>query len=126
MRTRFVAIWLLVTAIIAGAAAWFAYGAGVATKVASSVPATGGATVPYPYYYHPWGFGFPFFGIFGFLFLLFILFLVFRGLFGFRRGWGYGYRHYGPGGQGGVPPFMEERLKEWHRQAHGETETKTP
>ena len=124
MRAWFAFLWLLATAAIAGAAAWFAYGAGVATHVAT---ASGGAVAPYPYWgYGGWGFGFPIFGFFWFLFVLFVLLVVFRGIFGFRRGWGPGYRRFGYGPGGGMHPAMEERLREWHRQAHGETETKTP
>lgn len=120
MRSRFAFMWLLLTAAIAGVSAWIAYGAGVATKVATSVPAAAGSVPPGYYYYgHPWGFGFfPFFPFFGLLFFLFLLFVIFRA----GRGWGH-HGHRGWGGPGGMPPGIEERLKSWHEQAHGEDKT---
>ena len=121
MRSRFAFIWVLLTAAIAGVAAWIAYGAAMATKVVATVPATAGGVPQYYYYGHPW-FGFlPFFGFFWFLFILFVIFLIFRA----GRGWG--YRRFGgwggPGGPGGMPPGIEERLKSWHERAHGEDKT---
>jgi hypothetical protein len=119
MRSRFAFIWVLLTAAIAGVAAWIAYGAGMATKVASSVPATAGGVPPYYYYYgHPWFGFFPFFGFFWFLFILFVIVLVVRA----GRGWGH-RRWAGPGGPDGMPPGIEERLKSWHERAHGEDKT---
>ena len=119
MRARIAVIWAVTTALIAGVVGYLAYGAGLATKVATTAGAADG-TMPYHYGY---GF-FPLFGIFpffGFLFFLLILFLVFR-----PRRWGrggpYGMRGYGPGGPGG-PGAMEDRLSEWHRKAHSEEET---
>ncbi|HVD01841.1 MAG TPA: hypothetical protein VNG93_11960 [Candidatus Dormibacteraeota bacterium] len=112
MRSRFAFIWVLLTAAVAGVAAWIAYGAGVATRVASTAPATAAGAPPYYYYGHP-GFGFfPFFGFFWLLFLVFVLFWIFRG----RRGWG----HHRFGTPGGMPPVIDERLKSWHEQAHGD------
>jgi hypothetical protein len=123
MRSRFAFIWVLLTAAIAGVAAWIAYGVGVATHVASSVPATAEGVAPYYYGYPGFGF-FPFFGFFWFLFILFVIFLVLRA----GRGWG--HRRFGgwggpggPGGPGGMPPGIEERLKSWHESAHGEDKT---
>ena len=100
--------WLALTAAIAGAASFFSYQAGLAAGLATKLPA---GAAPYPYG-HYWGWGpglgfFPFFGFVWFLLVLFIVFAVFRGFArGARRGWGGG----GPG--------REERLREWHRQAH--------
>src|SRR5207302_917210 len=82
MRARFAVIWGLLTALIAGIAAYVAYGAGLATKVATTAGA-GDGVVPYHYYGYGWGFGF--FPFFGFFFILLLLFLVFR-----PRRWGRG------------------------------------
>jgi hypothetical protein len=116
MRSRFAFIWVLLTALIAGIAAYIAYGAGVATHLATS-SATDGAV-----YYHPY---FPFFG-FGFFFpILFILvlFLLLRPRRWGRGGWGgYGMRG---GFPQGVPPHLEDRLKDWHSRAHGEPGTES-
>jgi hypothetical protein len=112
MRSRFAFLWVLVTAAIAGVAAYIAYGAGVATHVTTSAAPDGAV-----YYYHPF---FPFFG-FGFFLPLLVIVLIFWALrprrWG-RGGWGgYGMRG---GFPPGVPPHIEERLQEWHRAAHGE------
>jgi hypothetical protein len=110
MRSRFAFLWVLVTVAIASLAAYLAYGAGVATHVATSA-ATDGAV----YYYHP------FFG-FGFFLPILVIVLLFWALrprrWG-RGGWG-GYGMKGGFPQGGVPPQVEERLQEWHRKAHNE------
>jgi hypothetical protein len=112
MRSRFAFLWVLVTAAIAGVAAYIAYGAGVATHVTTSAAADGAV------YYHPF---FPFFG-FGFFFPILVIVLLFLALrprrWG-RGGWG-GYGMKGGFPQGGVPPHIEQRLQEWHRSAHGE------
>jgi hypothetical protein len=115
MRSRFAFLWVLVTAIIAGIAAYIAYGAGVATHITGT--AADGAV-----YYHPF---FPFFG-FGFFFpilLIVLLILAFRPRRWGRGGWGGGYGMKGAFPHGGVPPQIEQRLQEWHRAAHGEAVT---
>jgi hypothetical protein len=108
MRSRFAFLWVLATAVIAGIAAYIAYGAGVATHVTSTA-AAGGAV------YYP-----PFFG-FGFFLPLLVIVLVFLALRPRRwsGGWG-GHR------MGRVPPHLEQRLQDWHRGAHGETAAGTP
>ena len=69
-----------------------------------------------------WGFGF--FGIFfKFLFLFLIFGLIARIFFGRRHWgpapyWGGGWHHEGYGSP------MEQRLADWHEQAHGEPSTK--
>ena len=112
MRSRFAAIWVVLTALIAGIAAYIAYGAGVATKIATSDGAA--AAVPPPYYYGYYGHPFFGFGFFGLFFILLILFFIFGG----RRGWG--YRH---GGMHGMQSGIEDRLESWHKRAHGEDKT---
>jgi hypothetical protein len=109
MRSRFAFLWVLVTAAIAGVAAYIAYGAGVATHVTTTAVTDGAA-----YYYHP------FFG-FGFFLPILVIVLLFLALRPRRWGPG-GWGGYGmKGGFGhGVPPQIEERLREWHRGAHGE------
>jgi hypothetical protein len=109
MRSRFAFLWVLVTAAIAGLAAYIAYGAGVATHVAG--PAATDAVV----YYHPF-FGF---GFFLPILVIVLLFLALRPRRWGPGGWGgYGMKggHFPPG----VPPQLEQRLQEWHRSAHGE------
>ena len=109
MRSRFAFLWVLATAIIAGIAAYIAYGAGVATHITGSAAADGAA------YYHP-----PFFG-FGFflpILVIVLLFLALRPRRWGRGGWG-GHGMKG-GFQQGLPPQIEQRLQDWHRSAHGE------
>jgi hypothetical protein len=110
MRSRFAFLWVLATALIAGIAAYIAYGAGVATHITGTAVADGAV------YYHPFfGFGF-FFPIL----VIVLLFLAFRPRRWGRGGWG-GYGMRGGFQHGGVPPQIEQRLQEWHRGAHGET-----
>src|SRR3984893_19400829 len=102
MRSRFALLWVLVTAIIAGIAAYLAYGAGLATHVTGTAVADGAV------YYHPF---FPFFG-FGFFFpilVIVLLLLAFRGRRWGRGGWGGGYGMKGGFPTGGVRPQMEQR-----------------
>jgi hypothetical protein len=109
MRSRFAFLWVLVTAAIAGLAAYIAYGAGVATHVTTS--AATDRIVYYP----------PFFG-FGFFLPILVIVLLFWAFRPRRWGpgrWG-GYGMKGGSPQGGVPPHIEQRLQEWHRSAHGE------
>src|SRR5256714_6951215 len=113
---------LLVTIAIVAVVGVIAYQAGWSEGFAQNAPQAGSTAAPagyYPYYYggpHFFGFGW----IFGLLFFLFIVWLFFRFAFwGARMG-----RGWGPGGWkghgGGVPPAIDERMREWHRQAHGE------
>ncbi len=130
MRRGFGIIGLVLTLIVIAVVGVIAYQVGWSDGLAQHLPAStdGGSTAvaPYPYAYGWYGGpGFFHFGwIFGLLFFLFFVFLFFRivafGLFGgWRRGWGYG-RGWGMHGGGGIPPAIDERMKEWHRQAHGE------
>ncbi|HEY5488791.1 MAG TPA: hypothetical protein VIK00_03050 [Candidatus Limnocylindrales bacterium] len=120
-------IGVVLLALIAG-------GIGFGMGAAQVAPAAAGSVVYPAVGWHWFGFGFPFFGlIFGLLFLFLIFGLVRRAIWG-GRGWhgyghgygpGYGPRSFGPGGRQGwdgttVPPFVDEMLKNWHRQAHGE------
>jgi hypothetical protein len=123
---------LLVTVIIIAVVGVIAYQAGWSDGFAQHVPQGTTAMAPYPYYY---GYGPHFFGfgwIFGLLFFLFLGFIFFRivafGFFGWRGGWGgWGHGGRGMGGYGGgVPPAIEERMREWHQRAHGETPSSTP
>ena len=120
-RFGFFLIWALLTLLIAGGVAAYAYHLGTL----ATVTAAGGGYVVHPYY----GFAmapflfFPFFPLLGFLFFFFVLFAIFGGM---RRRW---YGGYGPGGHGpyghhqhGLPPAFEE----WHRRAHGEAPAAAP
>ena len=121
MNGRVILAVLLTLALIAGAAGIgiTAYNAGMVQgrvetgQVAAPAQAVGG----YPYYgpfFHPFGFGFGFFGFLIPLFFLFIAFGVLRAIF-WRGRWG-GYMRHGQQGQwdNGVPP----RFEEWHRRMH--------
>jgi hypothetical protein len=121
MRRGFGLIWVVVSAIIVATVGVIAYQAGWSDGFAQHVPEGTAAAAPalYPYYgyYGPHFFGFGW--IFGLLFFLFFLFVIFRiarfatwGGRGYGRGWG----HYG----GGVPPAIDERMRDWHSKAHGE------
>jgi hypothetical protein len=128
MRRGFGLIWVLVTAIVIATVGVIAYQAGWSDGFAQHVP-SGAASAPYPYPYygaygpHIFGFGW----IFGLLFFLFFLFILFR-VARFGR-WGGGWGHGGPGWShqsGGVPPAIEERMKEWHQRAHSEPAAAAP
>ena len=123
MRRGFGLLWLVVSAIIIATVGVIAYQAGWSDGFAQHVPEGTTAVGPaYPYYgyYGPHFFGFGW--IIGLLFFLFILFLIFRvarfAMWG-GRGWGYG-RGWGHYYGGGVPPAIDERMREWHQKAHGE------
>lgn len=131
------ALAFLVLLLVAGAIG-FGLGAGSAP---ATVPAAG---APVVYYGHVgWG-GFGFFGFFLFIILVFVVIGIFRrAAWGGRHGysgWGHGYGRgwYGPmsdkdaqsgkaawGGRP-VPPFADEMLQRWHREAHGEPEPADP
>ena len=130
MRRGFGLLGLLVTIVIVAAVGVIAYQAGWTDGFAQHVPENAtAAPAGYPYYYGPHFFGFGW--IFGLLFFLFLAFIFFRivafGLFGgWRRGgWGYG-RGMGHHHGGGIPPAIDERMKEWHRQAHGDAPSAAP
>jgi hypothetical protein len=120
MRRGFGLIGLVLTAIVIATVGVIAYQAGWSEGFSQHVPAGTQAVAPYPYdggFYGPHFFGFGW--IFGLLFFLFILFVFFRiarfamwGGRGYSRGWG----HHG----GGVPPAIDERMRDWHSKAHGE------
>ena len=125
MRRGFGILGLVVTLIVIAVVGFIAYQVGYSDGIAQHLPeGTSTAVAPYPYYggfYGPHVFGFGW--IFGLLFFLFLAFIFIRivafGLFfGGRRGWGYG-RGWGMHG-GSVPPAIDERMREWHRQAHGD------
>ena len=104
MRRGFGLAWIAVTGLIAGGAAYFSYQAGLSQGLATKLPAGGAGVPPYWYGYGPhWGFGF--FGFFWFLLLLLLFFGLARGFGRWGRHCG---RHWG----------YEERLREWHREAH--------
>jgi hypothetical protein len=128
MRRGIGFLWLALTSVLLVIVGVVAYQAGWSEGAATHV--TDGVTAADPYYYYgPHFFGF---GIFGFLFFLFLLFVLFR-IARFGRGWGYGgwgYRGMSKGGfyggQGGIPPAIDERMQEWHKRAHGEAAPAPP
>jgi hypothetical protein len=141
---------LVVLVIVLGGLGVAAYNAGVQTGVNQAVQVTNGdgtpvVVAPVPYY-HPWGWGFGFFGIFFWIIGFFLIIGLLRAIFGFGRwgrggwgrgGWGpggwdkYGYGAggdhggpSGPGGQGGPGPGgREDRIAEWHRELHRRDQT---
>ncbi len=127
MRRGFGFLWVALTGILLAAVGTIAYQAGWAAGAATQLPAGAAAAAAPYYYYGPHFDGFGFFGFFWFLFILFLLFVLFR-IARFGRGWGYGgwgYRggyggHGYSGGKGGIPPAIDERMREWHQRAHGE------
>jgi hypothetical protein len=135
MRRGFGLIGLVVTAIVLVIVGVIAYNIGWSDGLNTHLPtAANGTTVaPGPYYYggygpHWGGAGgiFPLFGFLWFLFVLFVIFALVRFAF-FRRmwgggggDWGKGMGHGGYGPSHGIPPGIDERMKEWHKQAHGE------
>jgi hypothetical protein len=135
MRRGLGAGWALLTVVIAGVVAWFAYHAGLATTIASSgaAPAVRDG-VYYGGYPGAWGFGFGFFPLLLFILLLVFLFRRRRWYGGYWGGRGYWGGHgpwggYGPGkpGEPGqphqheLPPVIDEKLRAWHEAAHGNT-----
>ena len=124
------AVGFLILLFLAGA---IGFGLGQGT-VPVTVPA-GGA--PVVYYGHPGFFGFGILGFFLFLFLIFGVFSLFRRAAWGHRGWGHGYYGHGWGrgpedkgawdksgwGNRPMPPFADEMLGRWHREAHGAPDT---
>jgi hypothetical protein len=112
------AVGFLILLLIAGA-----IGFGLGQGAPAAVPVAG---APVVYYGHPgWG-GFGFLGFFLFIILVFVVIgLLRRAAWGGHGGWGkhgYGMHGYGNASWGDkpVPPFADEMLQRWHRQAHGE------
>jgi hypothetical protein len=122
MRRGFGLIGLVVTAILLTIVGVIAYNVGWSDGVATHLPAGTEAAAPYYYGYGPhWGFGVVgFLGFFWFLFVLFIFFGLLRFAFFGRRNWGGGGWGYKGGHGYGMPSGIDERMKEWHKQAHGE------
>lgn len=117
-RFAFGLLWVLLTLVVAGGAAAYAYHLGTLATVSA---AAGGGYVVHPYGgYWGWGpgFGFGFFP-FGFLFPLFFILLLFWLLR--PRRW-----HGGPGGPWHHDEHRRHHFEEWHRQAHGEAPPPEP
>ena len=131
MRRAFGLFGLVATTILLVVVGAIAYNIGWSDGVNTHLP-VGAAAAPSYYYYGPhfWGAGFGIFGLLWFLFLLFLFFGFLRFLFFgrrmFRGGWGYGRGFNGPGHGYGVPPAMDEKMREWHRHAHGDAPAGEP
>ena len=121
----------IVLALIVAGIGIGAYQLGVqAGQVQQAGAAVAPAVAPYAYYgWHPFGFGFGFFGFFGTLLFFFLIFVLIRAvLFGGRgRRWG------GPGNGGsrgwhGAPweYRARETFEDWHREAHQGPSTGSP
>ena len=126
MSRVFAAILLVaVLAVGGGIIATAAYQAGVNSAVTTT--ATDGAVVApvvvpgYGYGWHPFGWGFGFFGFLATLFFIFIVFGLIRAIFWGggpgRRGWG------GPNGSGGSTwgYRAHDTFDDWHKRAHADT-----
>jgi len=117
MNGRFAWSALLFALVVATVAGMMSYNAGVSHGLAVAHATAGmpaAPTVPYAYYYRPWGWG-PGFAPLFFLLVWVMMFGMFRGLF-----WG-GWRRrgvYGPGGR-------HDAFDEWHRRAHEEMNKKS-
>jgi hypothetical protein len=97
----------ILAVLLLGGIAGVAYQAGVAAGAAATGAAGTAAVAAYPYMWHPFAFGF---GFFGFLFPLLFIFLIFglvRAAFWGGRGYGYGMHRGGP-----------RMFDEWHKEAH--------
>ena len=130
--SRFIAAILLVAVLAVGGGiiATTAYQAGVNTAVTTT--GTGGTVVApvvvpgYGYGWHPFGWGFGFFGLLATLFFVFIVFALIRAIFWRggpggrggpgRRGWG------GPDGSGHSPWAYRahDTFDDWHKRAHAD------
>ena len=119
---------ILLAAVIVGGGIYVAYTTGFDAGAVAAAPAgdnsgTGTIVVPVdgfrgPYGWHG-GFGFfPFFPIL-FLFLIFGVFRPWRWGGGPGRGWN-GGGGWGPPQERMAREMMEERMSEWHKEAHNE------
>ena len=128
-----IVVFALVAGLLAGAAAMI-FRAGVSQGLVQSgklaLPQNGqpGGVAPYsgfyPYYYHPFGFMFPFGLIPLFLGILFFVFIIPRLFFFGRMGHGWGmHGRFGHHGQDPdqVPPMLEE----WHKRLHNRPDEQT-
>jgi hypothetical protein len=124
---------ILLTIVIVGVGIYAAYETGfdngsVAAAIAGDIGAgdngTGTVVVPIDSFRGPYGWhgGFGFFPFFPILFLV-LIFGVFRP---WRWGGGPGRGSNGGGGWGPTHAMMEERMNEWHKQAHNEGDANRP
>ena len=130
--TRLLAI-LLATVIVAGGI-YVAYQAGfdngaIAATVAGDNSGAG-TVVAVDRFRGPYGWhgGFGFFPFFPILFLFLIFGILRPRRWGYGPGWGGGPGRgwNGPAGSGPHREFIDERLKEWHKQAHNEDDADRP
>jgi hypothetical protein len=121
----------IVLALIVAGIGIGAYQLGVqAGQVQEAGAAVAPAVAPYAYYgWHPFGFGFGFFGFFGTLLFVILIFVLIRAIvFGGRgRRWGGPGYGGGPRGWRGGPweSHARDTFEDWHREAHGGSSTGT-
>jgi hypothetical protein len=126
---------LLLVGILVGIGAGV-YNAGLSQGISQNVTAVASGAPAVAYGYYPgfvgphWGggFGFGFFGIFFWILGIFLIFALLRAAFGWGRGGHHGrWGGYGPGPGGwnrsGSDDPRREMLDEWHREAHGGTDS---
>ena len=109
----------IVLALIVAGIGIGAYQLGVQAGVAQEAGTAVAPAVAY-YGWHPYGFGFGFFGFFGTLLFLFLVFVLIRAVvFGGRGRWG-GPGYGGPRGWRGGPweQRAHDTFEDWHREAH--------
>lgn len=119
---RILAVLLAVVLVSGGIFAAYSTGFDNGAQAATATGDNGSAEtviVGRPYGWHG---GFGFFPLFPILFFL-LIFGVFRP---WRGGGGYGRNWGGPGGWGPPREHMEQRLAEWHKQAHAEPTENQP
>ena len=118
----------IVLALIVAGIGIGAYQLGIqAGQVQEAGATVASAVVPYAYYgWHPFGFGFGFFGFFGTLLFFLLIFVLIRAIVfgGRRRRWG-GPGNGGPRGWHGGPweNRARETFEDWHRAAHDPSST---
>lgn len=124
---------IMLTFVIVGVGIYVAYETGfdrgaVAASIAADIGAgdngTGTVVVPIDGFRGPYGWhgGFGFFPFFPILFFI-LLFSLFRP---WRRGGGPGPGWNGESGWGPSREMMEQRMSEWHKQAHNEGDANRP
>jgi hypothetical protein len=117
---------ILLAVVVVGGGLYVAYSAGfdngaLAATATGDNGGTGTVQVPGQHWGRPYGWhgGFGFFPFFLFFPILF-LFLIFAAFRPRHWGGGYGPGWGGPSGWGSSRQHIEERLTDWHKQAHGE------
>jgi hypothetical protein len=121
----------ILLAIVVAVVAIGAYQMGVDAGAAGNAAGAAAPAAPYYYGWHPFGFGFGFFGFLGTLLFFILIFALIRAIvFGGRRRWGGpgwgGHQPYGGWRGGPWESRARETFEDWHRNAHGEAPRSGP